>query len=325
MIDGAAPVVTRAQVAEAHGRIEGRVRRTPVARIEGGVLGDEPLALKLELVQHTGSFKARGALSALVSGAPLPAAGVVAASGGNHGLAVAWAAREVGAAAVVFVPETAPATKVNGLRHLGADVRLVGDRYALALAAAVEHAERTGARPIHAYDEPAVVAGQGTVALELLDDVPAVDTVLVAVGGGGLAGGMAAALEGRAQVIGVEPTGCPTWHAAREAGQPVDVEVGGLAADALGATRLGRIGFGALARAGAMSLLVPPDEVSAARSLLWQRLRLAVEPGGAVAAAALTSGAYRPARGECVVVILCGGNADPSDLARSPTAGGSPG
>lgn len=239
---------------------------------------------------------------------------MVAASGGNHGLAVAWAAGQIGCPATIFVPATAPETKVAGLRRLGADVRQVGDRYADALAAARAEIERSGAFGVHAYDDAAVVAGQGTVGLELIEDRPDLDTVLVAVGGGGLAGGMAAALDGRAQLVGVEPVGCPTWHAARAAGQPVEVEVGGLAADALGASRLGEHGFAALAAAGADSVLVPPDAIAAARRLLWEQLRVAAEPGGATALAALTTGAYRPAPGERVVVVVCGGNADPADL-----------
>jgi threonine dehydratase len=309
--------VSRADVVLARRWLGDRVRRTPVLHAEAGLLGEQPVSLKLELLQHTGSFKARGALAALTastSSGELPAAGVVAASGGNHGLAVAWAAAQLGVPATVFVPTTAPEPKVAGLHALGADVRLVGSRYAEALEAAREHIMATGAEGVHAYDDPAVVAGQGTVGLELLDDVPDVDTVLVAVGGGGLAGGIAAALDGRAHVVGVEPVGCPTWHCARQSGAPVDVEVGGLAADSLGATRLGEIGFGCLTRARADSMLVTEEAVRDARLLLWQRLRLAVEPGAAVAAAALLSGAYTPRRGERVAVVLCGANADPADL-----------
>jgi len=309
------PVVSRADVVLARRLLGDQVRRTPLLAAEAGSLAEGPVSLKLELLQHTGSFKVRGALTALLATEPpRPEAGVVAASGGNHGLAVAWAARRVGTPATVFVPRTAPATKVAGLRTLGADVRQVGSRYAEALAAAREHVLATGADAVHAYDEPAVVAGQGTLALELLEDLPEVDTVLVAVGGGGLAGGIAAALDGRAHVVGVEPDGCPTWHAARAAGEPVDVGVGGVAADSLGATRLGDIAFAALTRARADSLVVPAEAVQEVRRLLWQRFRLAVEPGAAVAAAALTTGGYRPRRGERVAVVVCGGNADPADL-----------
>lgn len=321
--DAGARRVTRADVERARELIADRVRRTPLLDVEAGVLGNGPVVLKLELFQHTGSFKARGALSALVQADAVPAAGVVAASGGNHGLAVAWAARSLGWPAAVFVPASAPAPKVAGLRALGAQVFLGGDRYAQALDAATRWREKTGALAVHAYDEPAVAAGQGTLALEMLEDLAArsgaagvaeVDTVLVAVGGGGLSAGVAAALDGVARVVGVEPQGCPTWHRALAAGGPVDVPVGGPGADALGATRLGRTPWLTLEAAGATSVLVPPDSVPAARRLLWQHLHLAVEPGAAVAAAALVSGAYVPEPGERVAVVVCGANADPGDL-----------
>jgi threonine dehydratase len=282
--------------------------------IEAGTFGPAAVTLKLELFQHTGSFKARGALNALsLAGGELQA-GVIAASGGNHGLAVAWAAGQVGCAATVFVPTSAPATKVAGLRALGADVRLVGERYADALAAAREEVERTGAFSVHAYDDAAVVAGQGTVGLELMADRPDVDTVVVAVGGGGLGSGVAAAVDGRAQLVAVEPDGCPTFHTALAHNGPVDVEVGGLASDALGASRLGEHGWLGLSAAGARSVLVPPEAITAARRRLWSTLRIAAEPGGATALAALASGAYRPEPGERVLVVVCGGNADPADL-----------
>jgi threonine dehydratase len=283
--------------------------------VEAGTFGPGPVTLKLELLQHTGSFKARGALNALLLADGRLEAGVVAASGGNHGLAVAWAAGQVGCTATIFVPKTAPATKVAGLRAFGADVRQVGERYADALLAAREEVERTGAFSVHAYDDPAVVAGQGTAGLELLADRPDLDSVVVAVGGGGLAGGVAAALDGGARVVAVEPEGCPTFHAALAHNGPVDIEVGGLASDALGASRLGEHGWLGLSAAGARSVLVPPEAIAAARRRLWSTLRVAAEPGGATALAALTSGAYRPAPGERVLVVVCGGNADPADLA----------
>lgn len=306
--------VSRDDVLAAADRITGRVRRTPLLDVEAGVLGPGAVVLKLEQLQHTGSFKARGALSALLAAGDLPASGVVAASGGNHGLAVSWAAGQLGVPATVFVPVTAPASKVAGLRRLGADVHLVGERYADALAAAVEHQRTSGALAVHAYDEPAVVAGQGTVGLELSEQAGGVDTVLVAVGGGGLAGGIAAAMAGEARVVGVEPLGCPTWHDAYAAGGPVDVEVGGLASDALGATRLGDVAWSVLELTGATSVLVEPGDVARARQLLWQQLHMVVEPGGAVAVAALLGGAYVPAEDERVAVVLCGANTDPTDL-----------
>lgn len=306
--------VSRDDVLAAADRITGRVRRTPLLDVEAGVLGPGAVVLKLEQLQHTGSFKARGALSALLAVGDLPASGVVAASGGNHGLAVSWAAGQLGVPATVFVPASAPASKVAGLRWLGADVHLVGERYADALAAAVEHQRTSGALAVHAYDEPAVVAGQGTVGLELSEQAGGVDTVLVAVGGGGLAGGIAAVMAGEARVVGVEPLGCPTWHNAYAAGGPVDVEVGGLASDALGATRLGDVAWSVLELTGATSVLVEPGDVARARQLLWQQLHMVVEPGGAVAVAALLGGAYVPAEDERVAVVLCGANTDPTDL-----------
>ncbi len=314
-------LVTRADVVLVQRMLGDRIRRTPLLDVEAGVFGDAPVTLKLEQLQHTGSFKARGALSALLAAGQLPAAGVVAASGGNHGLAVAWAAGQLGVRATVFVPTTAPKAKVEGLRELGADARLVGDRYVQALHAAEQYRESTGAFAVHAYDDPAVVAGQGTLALELLEDladrrhgINEVDTVLVAVGGGGLASGVAAALDGRAEVIGIEPEGSRTWHEALAAGRPVDVEVGGVAADALGATRLGGTPWHTLTSARARSVVVSPQAVLETRQHLWQRLRLIVEPGGAVAPAALVSGAYTPRPGERIAVIICGANADPGSL-----------
>jgi threonine dehydratase len=307
--------VSREDVEQAAETLGGRVRRTPVVEIEAATFGPSAVTLKLELLQHTGSFKARGALNALTRAGDRASTGVIAASGGNHGLAVAWAARQVGCPATIFVPTTTPAPKVSGLRSLGADVRLVGEVYADALAAARAEIERTGSFSVHAYDEAPVVAGQGTVGLELLADRPDVDTVLVGVGGGGLAGGIAAALDGTARLVAVEPEGCPTYHSALAAGGPVDVGVGGLASDALGASRLGEHGWLGLAKAAAQSVLVPPAAIAEARRLLWRTLKVAAEPGGATALAALTSGTYEPAPGERVAVVVCGGNADPSDLA----------
>lgn len=307
--------VSRADVESAAETLTGRVRHTPLVQVEGGLFGSAPVTLKLELLQHTGSFKARGALNALTLAGEQVRAGVVAASGGNHGLAVAWAAGQVGCDATIFVPTTAPETKVSGLRRLGADVRQVGDVYAEALAAARDEISRTGSFSVHAYDDAPVVAGQGTVGLELLADASGVDTVLVAVGGGGLAGGIAAALDGAVRLVAVEPEGCPTYHSARAAGGPVDVAVSGLASDALGASRLGEHGWLGLSKADAMSVLVPADAIADARRLLWRSMHVAAEPGGATALAALTSGAYVPASGERVAVVVCGGNADPSDLA----------
>jgi threonine dehydratase len=312
-------VITRDDVDAARQRITGLVRRTPVTAVPSGdLLPDVPVILKLEQLQHTGSFKARGALNRLLAAAErgeLGPAGVVAASGGNAGLAVAYAAAREGVPARVYVPATAPAVKVTRLRELEADVVQVGDRYAQAYEAAVADAEATGALFCHPYDQPEVCAGQGTLAQELLEQVDArLDTVLVAVGGGGLMAGIATALEGRARVVGVEPATVPTFAAALAAGGPVDVPVSGVAADSLGATRLGAIAWSVAGRAGVGSVLVDDDAVIAARRTLWERYRLVVEHGAATAIAALLSGAYVPEVGERVAVVLCGANTPLDDL-----------
>lgn len=214
------------EVRAAAERIAPWVRTTPVLAVEPDALAPEAsVVLKLELLQHTGSFKVRGAFNRLLA-SPVPPVGVVAASGGNFGLAVAYAAQRLGHRAVIFVPATSPSVKVERIRRLGADVHVVPGYYADALAASDAHARRSGALVLHAYDQPEVVAGQGTVAVELEAQAPALDTVLVAVGGGGLVGGVAAWLGGRVRVVGVEPEQAPTLHAALAAGQPVDVEVG---------------------------------------------------------------------------------------------------
>jgi len=278
---------------------------------------DGGLWLKLEQLQHTGSFKARGAFNRVLAAAEraaLPPAGVIAASGGNAGLAVAYVAREVGVPAEVYVPRTAPAIKVARLRALGASVRQVGREYADAYETATKRAADTGALFCHPYDQPEVCAGQGTLALELEEQTGGVDTVLVSVGGGGLMAGIAAALDGRAQVIAVEPEGCRSFHAALAAGEPVDAEVSGVAADSLGARRTGEIPFAVARRTGVRSLLVSDEDVIAARRALWETHHLVVEHGTAAAYAALLTGAYEPAEAERVAVICCGANTDPTDL-----------
>lgn len=301
-------MIDRSDVAAAARRIGGLIRHTPV--IETRLLG-VPLLLKLELLQHTGSFKPRGALNRIL-GATVPAAGVIAASGGNAGLGVAYAAREVGAPAEIFVPERTPAIKISRLRELGAEVRITGAFYDDAAAACTERAAESGALLVHAYDQPEVAAGNGTVGLELDEYEP--DTVLVAVGGGGLAGGIAAALEGRAKVVAVEPIASQGMHAALAAGHPVDVTVGGVAADSLGARRVGEIAYAVAVRAGMSGVVVPDEAITAARALLWEELRLVAEPGGATALAALVCGAYKPAPGERVAVVVCGANTDPASV-----------
>ncbi|GAA2630561.1 threonine/serine dehydratase [Actinomadura fulvescens] len=304
-------MITRSEVEAAAARIGDRVRRTPVMRRDG-------VWLKLEQTQHTGSFKARGAFNRILAAAEegrLPGSGVIAASGGNAGLAVAYAARALDVPAEVYVPMTAPMVKVDRLRDLGADVVQIGDRYAEAYEAASKRAADTGALTCHAYDQPEICAGQGTLGLELLEQTGReVDTILLSVGGGGLMAGVAAAVAGQAEVVGVEPETVPTLSRALLAGFPVDVEVSGVAADSLGASRLGEIAFDVAIRTGVRSVLVPDAAVVAARRRLWDDHRLVVEHGTAAAFAALFTGAYEPARGERVAIVLCGANTDPGDL-----------
>jgi threonine dehydratase len=295
-------------VRAAEERIRGRVRRTPV--LQAG----PTTTFKLEYAQHAGSFKTRGMFHQILATGPVPPAGIVVASGGNAGLAAAYAAGQLGVPADVFVPETAPPVKVAKLGKLGARVTQVGSEYAEAHAAAIVHAERTGARVLHAYDDPAMVAGNGTLGLELLDDL-AFDTVLVAVGGGGLAAGVTAALTGSAaKVVAVEPENCPTLRSALDAGEPVDVSVSGVAADSLGARRIGLTPYQIMVSNEVTSLLVDDAAIVEARRRLWDDYRIVVEHGTAAAYAALTSGVHRPAGGERVVVLLCGANTDPGDL-----------
>jgi threonine dehydratase len=307
-------MVNRNDVDEADRRIDGWIRRTPaIDVVDGGV----PVRFKLEYLQHSGSFKARGAFNRILTArdaGALPAAGVVTASGGNAGLAVAYAAGRVGVPAEVFVPVTAPPVKVAKLRALGATVYQHGTEYAEAYAASTVRGAETGALFCHAYDQPEIVAGQGTIGAELSD----VDTVLVATGGGGLVAGIAAALEGRAKVIAVEPEGAPTLHRALEAGGPVDVEIASIAGDSLGARRLGTIAYEIVTRTGAGSRLVSDEAIAAARHRLWSEYRIAVELGAAAAYAAFTSGAYRPSSDERLVILLCGANTDPATLSARP-------
>lgn len=276
------------------------------------------VVLKLEFLQHAGSFKTRGMLNKILTAAErgLPQSGVIAASGGNAGLAAAYAARELGVPAEIYVPVTAPPVKVAKLGKLGARVVQAGNEYAEAYAAAIVQAETTGALFCHAYDDPDMVAGNGTLGLELIEQLPqGFDTVLVAVGGGGLIAGVATALHGRAKVVAVEPVTSAALHAALAAGGPVDVPVSGVAADSLGARRVGTIAYETAATLGLPSLLVSDQAIVEARRQLWEDHRIVVEHGTAAAQAALTSGAYVPEPGERVVVLLCGANTNPADLA----------
>jgi len=305
-------VIDHKAIEEAAARTGSRVRCTPTIEVEAGGLGSVPVTLKLELTQHTGSFKPRGAFNKILA-SKVPAAGVIAASGGNHGAAVAYAARELGHRAEIYVPQTTPPFKLKRLEQYGAHVVAVGSAYAQAFIASQERAEETGALVVHAYDQEEVLAGQGTLARELEQQAPALETVYVAVGGGGLIGGIAAWYAGRARVIGVEPQSCPTLARAVEAGRPVDVEVGGIAADSLGARRIGDLAFAIAQQHVAGVVLVSDAEILAAQRLLWDRLRVLAEPGGATALA----GWLRSKHGaeERGAVVVCGGNVDPARFA----------
>ena len=293
------------------------VRVTPTLALSGADFGlpPFPLTLKLELLQHSGSFKARGAFANLLLRS-LPAVGVAAASGGNHGAAVAYAAMRLGVRAKIFVPTVSSPAKVQQIRAYGADVTVVGERYADALAASENWVAETGALPVHAFDQPETVLGQGTLGMELAGQAPALDTVLVSVGGGGLIGGVAGWYAGDARVVGVEPELAPTLTEALKAGRPVDAPAGGIAADSLAPRRVGELMF-PIARAHvARVVLVSDAAIRGAQDALWQTVRIAAEPGGAAALAALLSGAYVPEPGEQVGVVVCGGNSTAVDFDR---------
>jgi threonine dehydratase len=307
-------MLTQKYILSAHSRIQQYVRRTPtIALPEGDLLPNTPVVLKLEQLQHTASFKARGAFNAMLS-MDVPKSGVIAASGGNHGAAVAYVARQLGHRAEIFVPEIIAPAKLARLESYGATVHVGGREFADALAACQSRQQETGALLLHAYDQVEILAGQGTVAVEFEDQAPNLDTVLVAVGGGGLIGGIASWYQGRTRVIAVESTGTPTLYTAWEKGEPAEVQVSGLAADALGARRVGDLGFAAAQAYVDHCLLVSDEQIGAAQQQMWEQFRVVLEPGGATAIAALTSGMYEPADGETVGVLLCGGNTDPSTV-----------
>jgi len=313
--------ITRSDVRAAALRIAPFVRRTPVVVLGGNRVGlPHDVVLKLEGLQHSGSFKARGAFNTLLSSA-VPDEGVIAASGGNHGAAVAYAAQCLGHRATIFVPATAPEAKLERIRRYGAEVVAGGSHYAEACQASLEAGARTGALRLHAYDQREVVVGQGTVAYEFSQQAPELDAVLIAVGGGGLIAGCASWYTDSLEVIAVEPERAPTMHAARVAGTPVDVEVGGLAADALGARRLGTIAAEVTSRYVSESLLVSDAAIQDAQHVLWEELRVLAEPGGATALAALLSGAHVAAPGAGVGVVVCGANLDPASWSVLPETG----
>jgi threonine dehydratase len=285
------------------------VRRTPVMQVDAADAGlnSSRLCLKLELFQHSGSFKARGAFANLLS-RKVPAVGVVAASGGNHGAAVAYAAMRLNVRAKIFVPSVSSPAKIQRIREYGADLVIEGDRYADALAASETWAQKAGAMSVHAFDQDETMLGQGTVGMELDQQAPDIDTLLVSVGGGGLIAGIAAWYAGRIKVIGVEPFASPTLTKALEAGRPVDARAGGVAADSLAPRRVGDRVF-PIARSYAHSVVLVADEaIIKSQKALWQALRVVAEPGGAAAFSALLSGAYRPTSGERLGVVISGGN-----------------
>lgn len=300
--------VSRAEITVAEQAIRPHIRRTPVIAVAGADLGlSSAVTFKLECLQCAGSFKARGAFANLLL-RDLPEAGVVAASGGNHGAAVAFAAMRLGVRATIFVPEISSPAKVERIRSYGAELVIDGDRYADALAASQLWAETSGALQVHAYDQVETLAGAGTIALEIEEQAPTVDSLLVPVGGGGLIGGIAAWFGPAKRVVGVEPDGAPTLTAALQAGRPVDAPAEGIAADSLAPRRVGELTF-AIAQAHVDAVVLVPDSaIRDAQRLLWDALRLTTEPGGAAAMAALVCGRYRPDRGEQVGVIVSGAN-----------------
>jgi threonine dehydratase len=298
-----------ARIERAYHLIQPHIRRTPVLDVDAADFGLPPrvLALKLELLQHGGSFKTRGAFTHLLT-RTVPAAGVVAASGGNHGVAVAYAAQKLGVPARIFVPTVSSQAKQEQIRRLGAELIIGGERYADALAASQRWIESSGALEVHAYDQPETLTGQGTLALEMERQCPQLDTLLVAVGGGGLIGGIAAWYRGRIKLVSVEPVTAPTLAKAMAAGEPVDAEAGGIAADSLAPRRVGQLMFPLAQNFVSETVLVEDEAIRDAQKALWQNLRIVAEPGGAAAFAALLSRRYLPTPGERVGVLVCGGN-----------------
>jgi threonine dehydratase len=311
------PAVDEVGIRAAYREIVPHIRRTPTVRVAARDVGlsGADLLLKLELMQHSGSFKARGAFVNLLTRAVQPA-GVVAASGGNHGAAVAYAAMRLGVPAKIFVPSISSPAKIQRIRDYGADLVVGGELYADALAASEEWAAKSGALMVHAFDQPETLLGQGTVGLELDEQGADIDTLLVAVGGGGLIGGIASWYAGRIRVVGVEPELAPTLTKALAAGRPVDAEAGGIAADSLAPRRVGEIAFPIAQRHVHSVVLVSDEQIREAQQTLWSTLRLVAEPGGSAPFAALISGRYRPAPDERVGVIVCGGNTTAVDFNR---------
>ena len=302
-------LIDRERISATENLIRPHIRRTPVIHLAGTDLGVRAgrVTLKLELLQHSGSFKARGAFANLLL-RPVPAVGVVAASGGNHGAAVAYAAHMLGHAATIFIPSIASPAKVERIRGYGATLMIGGKDYDDALRASEGWASGHDALRVHAFDQEETLCGQGTLALELEEQAPDLDSLLVPVGGGGLLGGTAAWYGRKLRLIGVEPERCPTLTRASAAGRPVDAEVGGVAADSLGPRRVGELNYSIIRDALDQTVLVTDDEIHAAQVALWNQLRIVAEPGGATAIAALLSEKYRPRGGERTGVVISGGN-----------------
>jgi threonine dehydratase len=301
--------IASADIVRVYPVIAPHIRRTPVVTLSGAEFGLPPftLTLKLEQLQHAGSFKTRGAFANLLTRHP-PKAGVVAASGGNHGAAVAYAAMKLGLPARIFVPTVSSPAKIERIRTYGADLTVIGERYSEALAASLEWSKTSGAMPVHAFDQIETLAGQGTLALELSQQAPEIDTVLVAVGGGGLIGGIAAWYESKTRVIAVEPEGAPTLADALKAGKPVDAPTGSIAADSLAPKQVGGLMFPIAQAHIERVVLVTDHAIRMAQKMLWEALRLVAEPGGCAAFAAILSGAYQPAEGERIGVVVSGAN-----------------
>ncbi len=314
--------ISRERIEGAYQLIRPHIRRTPILEAGGPDFGLDSISLvfKLELLQHSGSFKARGAFTNLLL-REVPPAGVVAASGGNHGVAVALAAGKLGKPARIFVPRVASPTKRERIRGYGADLVVTGERYADALAASEEWVAQSGALAVHAYDQEETLLGQGTVGLEFEEQYPNLETLLVAVGGGGLIGGIAAWYSGRIKIIGVEPEAAPTLANALHAGHPVDAPAGGIAADSLAPRRVGELMFPLAQKYVVSVVLVSDDAIREAQIALWNSLRVVAEPGGAAAFAALLSRRYQPKPGERVGVLVCGGNTEAVDFGRSNAIG----
>ncbi|MCJ8520378.1 threonine dehydratase [Pseudorhizobium tarimense] len=297
------------RISQVHDLIQPQIRRTPVLRADLADFGGKalPLALKLEFLQHSGSFKARGAFSHLLS-RETPKAGVVAASGGNHGAAVAYAASRLGVPATIFVPGLTSPAKMAKIRSYGAELIVGGDLYADALAASEAFVQSSGALAVHAYDQVETLLGQGTLGKEIEEDVPEMTTLLVAVGGGGLIGGISAWFRGRVKIVAVESDGAPTLYKAMEAGRLVDAEAGGIAADSLAPRQVGQLMFPLAQQFVQPPILVSDDDIRLAQKALWNGGRIVAEPGGAAAFAALLSGKYQPAEYERIAVLICGAN-----------------